>query len=126
MMPILRQICLANESLGGSPIVILAEREKEEMDEEIARNEIEFKGSPVICRSGNPLLKHDLDKVNAELYQPLLQWSVQVSVHSARSIIVLANQQSPDQSDARVLRIVLSLVAFHETGGLKVVCAASI
>ena len=65
-MPILRQICLANESLGGSPIVILAEREKEEMDEEITRNEIACKGSPVICRSGNPLLKHDLDKVNAE------------------------------------------------------------
>lgn len=47
-----------------------------------------------------------------------------VSVHLARSIIVLANHQSPDQSDATVLRIVLSLVAIHDKhkdiGGLKV------
>lgn len=37
---------------------------------------------------------------------------------------MLANHQSPDQSDATVLRIVLSLVALHdqykEAGGLKV------
>lgn len=49
---------------------------------------------------------------------------IKVSVHLARSIIVLANHQSPDQSDATVLRIVLSLVAIHdqhkEIGGLKV------
>lgn len=63
MIPILRQICLANESIGGSSIVILAEREKEEMESEIARNGLEFLGSQIICRSGNPLLKHDLDKV---------------------------------------------------------------
>jgi len=63
MVPIIRQVCLANESIGGAPIVILAERDKEEMEAEIMKNDIEFHGSKIICRSGNPLLRHDLDKV---------------------------------------------------------------
>ncbi|GMH39161.1 hypothetical protein BSKO_07059 [Bryopsis sp. KO-2023] len=108
LIPVVIQIILANESIGGAPIVIMAERDKEEMEAELARANLDMKGSRIICRSGNPLLRYDLAKV---------------SVHLARSIIVLANHQSPDQSDARVLRIVLSLVALHdkykERGGLK-------
>ena len=73
MVPIIRQICLANESIGGSSIVILSEREKEEMEADIMRNDIDFKGSKIICRSGNPLLKHDLDKVTHIYLYPLLK-----------------------------------------------------
>ena len=64
-------------------------------------------------RQGNPLLSSDLYKV---------------SVHSARSIIVLADADAgADQSDARVLRVVLSLMGVHDAlkrssglGGLQV------
>lgn len=54
-------------------------------------------------RSGNPLLALDLDHV---------------SLATARSAIVLASSpaDTPDRSDARVLRIVLSLVTFLERG----------
>eukprot|EP00210_Caulerpa_lentillifera_P003101 g2963.t1 len=118
VVPIVKQLCLANESIGGSAvnpnrslstktpfqIVVLSEKDKEEMEEEISINNIDFLDSRVICRSGNPLLKHDLETV---------------SVGSARSIIVLADEQSPDQSDARVLRIVLSLAALYEAGTLE-------
>jgi hypothetical protein len=51
------------------------------------------------CRCGNPLLTEDLEKV---------------SCGEARSIIVLATTGSPQQSDARVLRITLSLLGLHD------------
>ena len=64
------------------------------------------------CRSGNPLLAQDLARV---------------SVDMARAIVVLATAESPERSDARVLRIVLSLMGVHDRlkkagieGGLKV------
>ncbi len=65
-----------------------------------------------LCRSGNPLLAMDLARV---------------SVDVARAIVVLATAESPERSDARVLRIVLSLMGVHDRlkksgieGGLKV------
>ena len=63
------------------------------------------------CRSGNPLLSLDLDRV---------------SVETARAIIVLATADNPDRSDARTLRVVLSLMGVHDRmqragrSGLKV------
>lgn len=50
-------------------------------------------------RSGNPLLALDLARV---------------SVDVARAIVVLATAESPERSDARVLRIVLSLMGVHD------------
>ena len=50
-------------------------------------------------RSGNPLLSVDLARV---------------SVETARSTIVLATADSPDRSDARVLRVVLSLMGVND------------
>jgi hypothetical protein len=50
-------------------------------------------------RQGNPLLFVDLHKV---------------SVQTARAIIVLADSEFPAQSDARVLRVVLSLMGVHD------------
>lgn len=50
-------------------------------------------------RSGNPLLSLDLVRVSAE---------------RARTIVVLASGSGPAQSDARVLRITLSLMGLHD------------
>lgn len=64
-----------------------------------------------LIRSGNPLLALDLTRV---------------SVDVARAVVVLATAESPERSDARVLRIVLSLMGVHERlekaglGGLQV------
>ncbi|BDA49994.1 Ion channel DMI1 [Coccomyxa sp. Obi] len=93
------QLCLANESAGGKAIVILAERDKQDMEHEIHRHVRDLRGSRVLCRSGNPLIGLDLERV---------------SVDVARAIVVLATAESPERSDARVLRIVLSLMGVHD------------
>ncbi|XP_061352770.1 ion channel CASTOR-like [Gastrolobium bilobum] len=96
---LLNQLAIANESLGGGTVVVMAERDKEEMELDIAKMEFNFKGTSVICRSGSPLILADLKKV---------------SVSKARAIIVLAEDGNADQSDARALRTVLSLTGVKE------------
>lgn len=96
---LLNQLAKANESLGGGIVVVMAERDKEEMEVDIAKMEFDFKGTKVICRSGSPLILADLKKV---------------SVSKARAIIVLAEDGNADQSDARALRTVLSLTGVKE------------
>lgn len=44
-------------------VVILAERDKEAMEADIAKLEFDFMGTFVICRSGSPLILADLKKV---------------------------------------------------------------
>ncbi|XP_074578184.1 putative ion channel POLLUX isoform X3 [Curcuma longa] len=99
---LLKQLAIANKSIGGGVVVVLAERDKEEMEIDIAKLEFDFMGTSVICRSGSPLILADLKKV---------------SVSKARAIIVLASDANADQSDARALRVVLSLTGVKE--GLK-------
>ncbi|KAL4309192.1 hypothetical protein GQ457_01G035370 [Hibiscus cannabinus] len=55
----------------------MAERDKEEMELDIAKMEFDFRGTSVICRSGSPLILADLKK--------------------ARAIIVLADDGNADQ-----------------------------
>ncbi|XP_019189182.1 PREDICTED: ion channel CASTOR-like isoform X2 [Ipomoea nil] len=96
---LLNQLAIANESLGGGTVVVMAERDKEEMEVDISKMEFDFKGTSVICRSGSPLILADLKKV---------------SVSKARAIVVLAEDGNADQSDARALRTVLSLTGVKE------------
>ncbi|XP_062090122.1 ion channel CASTOR-like isoform X1 [Humulus lupulus] len=96
---LLNQLAIANESLGGGVVVVMAERDKEEMELDIAKMEFDFKGTSVICRSGSPLILVDLKKV---------------SVSKARAIVILAEDGNADQSDARALRTVLSLTGVKE------------
>lgn len=42
--------------------MVLAERDKEEMEMDIAKLEFDFMGTSVICRSGSPLILADLKK----------------------------------------------------------------
>ncbi|KAJ6928038.1 hypothetical protein NC651_011904 [Populus alba x Populus x berolinensis] len=96
---LLKQLAIANKSVGGGVVVVLAERDKEEMEMDIAKLEFDLMGTSVICRSGSPLILADLKKV---------------SVSKARAIIVLASDENADQSDARALRVVLSLTGVKE------------
>nr|XP_023909244.1 ion channel DMI1-like [Quercus suber]POF14708.1 ion channel dmi1 [Quercus suber] len=97
--PLLKQLAIANKSIGGGVVVVLAERDKEEMEIDIAKLEFDFMGTSVICRSGSPLILADLKKV---------------SVSKARAIIVLVSHENSDLSDARALRVVLSLTGVKE------------
>ena len=93
---LISEIVIANESEGGGVIVILADEDKQEM-EEVVRERVEnLLGSQVVCRSGFPIRVEDLRRVSAG---------------TAKSIIVLADEscRSADESDAKSLRIMLSL-----------------
>ncbi|KAM3280134.1 hypothetical protein ACQJBY_047117 [Aegilops geniculata] len=96
---LLKQLAIANKSIGGGVVVVLAERDKEEMEMDIGKIGFDFMGTSVICTSGSPLILADVKKV---------------SVSKARAIIVLASDENADQSDARALRLVLSLTGVKE------------
>lgn len=63
----MKQLAIANKSIGGGVVVVLAERDKEEMEIDIAKLEFNFMGTSVICRSGSPLILADLKKVSLSL-----------------------------------------------------------
>jgi hypothetical protein len=100
ILPLVMQLCLANESDGGGIIVVLADMDKEEMDG-FFQNEISASdrfGSRIVTRSGKPIDKFSLKKVNAM---------------AARSIVCLSVEFDADEADAQACRTVLQL-----TGGL--------
>jgi hypothetical protein len=109
LLPIIRQLALANESEGGGVVVILAERDKEEMDEQVSTylQDHDAAGTKIVCRTGSPLLTSDLAKVSAA---------------SARAVVVLAEcaaggADAADGADATTLRVVLSLCHMRDHGG---------
>ncbi len=53
MLNMIDQLCLANESAGGKAIVILAERDKQDMEYDIHKQIHNLRGSRVLCRSGH-------------------------------------------------------------------------
>ena len=109
LLPIIRQLALANESEGGGVVVILADRDKEQMDAEVSAylSRDDAQGTFVVCRQGSPLQTHDLARVSAG---------------AARAIIVLADStfafaDAADGADAATLRVVLSLAHMRDHGG---------
>ena len=45
----MKQLAIANKSIGGGVVVVLAERDKEEMEIDIGKLEFDFMGIIVIC-----------------------------------------------------------------------------
>merc|ERR1711907_783817 len=100
VLPLVMQICLANESDGGRPIVVLADvLSKPDMDAFFFDNIEEWYGSKVVTRGGNPINKNDLLKAAAP---------------NAAEIVVLSQGFDPDEADAQACRVCLAL-----TGGLR-------
>ena len=66
VLPLVNHLGLARPQ--GITIVVLADREKEEMDAEVQAMEFEGNGLPprVLCRRGNPVLKTDLLRASAD------------------------------------------------------------
>ena len=90
---IVSELAIANESRGRSAVVILADRDKVEMEEELRAAVGKTGKTQVICRSGDPMTLGDL-----ELGSP----------HVARSIILLAPEGS-DDPDSEVIKAALAL-----------------
>lgn len=90
---ILSELAIANESEKRPSVVILAERDKVEMEDAIREKVADMRGTRVVCRSGSPIDLRDLQIVNP---------------HDARSVIVL----SPDGADPdpSVIKSMLALL----------------
>jgi hypothetical protein len=101
VIPAIRELALANKSCGGGVVVVLADRDKEAMEADL-RSELApdaLLGTEVVCRSGSPLLSQDLLKVSAQ---------------TARAVVVLSDPGvDADESDARAVRIVMSLTGLQ-------------
>lgn len=89
---IIREIVEANENQKKPCIVILADKNKIDMEDEILAKVDDFKNTKIIIRSGSPLETSDIAVVNP---------------NSARSIIVLGNEES--NTDTYVIKSVLAL-----------------
>ncbi len=92
IVDIISELAVANIGRKGSRIVILAGRDKVEMEDEIAAKDPKLYGTRVIVRSGDPCALNDLAIVNPD---------------AAKSIIVLAPEG--DDPDAQVIKTLLAI-----------------
>ena len=105
---IVRELTVANESRRKPVIVVLADRDKVEMEEDLRAKVTDFRGTRVICRSGSPM---DLD-------------DLALSSHaSARSVILLAPEGSEDP-DSEVIKTLLALT-HGGPGGPRIVAGSA-
>jgi Trk K+ transport system NAD-binding subunit len=89
---VVSEIIVADESRSDSAIVVLAGREKQEMEREFDRRIQDTGNTRLVVRSGDPSSLHDLERVGIE---------------HARSIIVLGDVDDVD-GDAHVVKTVLA------------------
>ncbi|HEY5271387.1 MAG TPA: hypothetical protein VII97_13705, partial [Anaerolineales bacterium] len=89
---ILSELMIANENHKNARLVILADKDKTEMEDEL-RDRVETLGSTrIICRSGSPI-----DMTDIEIASP----------HAAKSILILPPES--DDPDSVVIKTVLAL-----------------
>jgi voltage-gated potassium channel Kch len=91
---ILSQLAIANESRTRPRIVIMATRDKVEMEAEIASKAPDLKNTKVICRTGDPTDLLDIAIVNPA---------------ECRSIIILSPETA--HPDSSVIKTILALVS---------------
>lgn len=99
---IVRELSIANESRKRPAIVILAEQDKVDMEEQIREKLDDLRGTRVVCRTGSALDLGDLALSNHAL---------------ARSIIVLS--PGGDEPDSEVIKTLLALT--HDGDGPHIV-----
>ncbi len=89
---VLSELVLANENRKKPRIVILAEKDKVEMEDEIRAQVEDTKNTKIICRTGSPLDLQDLEIANPR---------------ESRSIIILAPETK--NPDPEVIKTILAL-----------------
>jgi Castor and Pollux, part of voltage-gated ion channel/Calcium-activated potassium channel slowpoke-like RCK domain len=107
VVEIIRELIIANESEGDACVVVLSERDKEDMDDHLRLHLPDTKTTRLVTRSGNTASMINLDVV---------------SVETCKSVVVLAECEDtspPDQkmaSDAKVIQTVLALTNMRREG----------
>ena len=90
---IISELVVANQSRRKGRIVIMANKDKVEMEDEIADKVPDLKNTRVICRTGDPTDLYDLALTNPQ---------------GSRSVIVLSPDD--DNADSQVIKTILALV----------------
>ena len=90
---IISELIEANKNAVKPRIVILADKDKVEMEDEIRAHVENTYNTKIVCRSGNPIDLTDLEIVNP---------------HSSKSVIVLSPEESSDP-DSQVIKQILAL-----------------
>jgi ion channel POLLUX/CASTOR len=90
---ILSELIIANESERSAKIVIMADMDKVEMEDEIRSKLPNTKSTKIICRTGSPLDLDDLEVVNP---------------HEAKSIIIISPEQA-EHPDIYTIKAVLAI-----------------
>ena len=103
VFPIISEIVVANESNGRSAIVVLADGDKVEMEDEIHARVPNPGKTKIIVRTGDPM-----DLTDLELANP----------HTARSIIIVAPEGAADP-DSVVVKTALALTNNPNRSGEK-------
>lgn len=89
---IISELVISNENQKKPRIVILADKDKVEMEDEILEKLGDFKNTKVICRSGNPNDLSDLEISNPQ---------------ASRSIIILAPEEG--NADPQTIKTILAI-----------------
>lgn len=89
---ILSELVGANANQRGRSVVVLADKGKLEMDDEIRTRIPDTRGTKIVCRSGSPV---DLDEIDI------------AGVQRSRSVIVLAPEV--DEPDIEVIKTILAI-----------------
>ncbi|EUB96225.1 hypothetical protein PMI07_001827 [Rhizobium sp. CF080] len=106
---VISELVIANQSRRNPRIVIMANKDKVEMEDEIATKVVDRKNTKIICRSGDPTDLYDLGIVNPQ---------------TSRSIIVLSPEG--EDADPQVIKTVLALVNDPNRRAEKYMIAAEI
>jgi voltage-gated potassium channel Kch len=89
---IIHELILGNENRRNNRIVIMADRDKVEMDDEVRERIEDLKTTKVVCRRGSPIDLGDLNIVN---------------FNASRAIIVLS--PAGEDSDSEVIKSILAI-----------------
>ena len=90
---IISELCVANENRKRPAVVVLADRDKQEMEDELATRIDDVRGTRVVCRTGDPSNLAALEVANAT---------------EARSVIALGNDGP--SGDAEVVKACLAVL----------------
>lgn len=90
---VISELLIANENKKKPRIVILADRDKVEMEDEIRSKFPDTKNTKIICRTGSPLDLDDLKVANP---------------HEAKSIIIVSPEEV-EQPDVYVIKSILAI-----------------
>jgi hypothetical protein len=94
LVSLVRQLAMANHSLGGGVIAVLADKDTQQMEEEMKSHELDLMGTSVIYHTGCPLDNTSLQKV---------------AVSEARATIILA--ETNDAEEVAKVQTLLASVA---------------